>query len=185
MKSNRASARYVAFLRGINVGGHRVKMDHLRGLFEALGFREVSTFIASGNVVFETALAEPAAVESRIESHLKSALGYEVATFLRTPEELALIASRRPFDGDDVGRTVHVGFVREALGDLREKALRALGTERDDFAAVGREVYWRCLGKSTDSLVSWPLIAKTIETPSTLRNITTVRALAAKYGAGR
>jgi uncharacterized protein (DUF1697 family) len=176
--------RYVAFLRGINVGGHRVKMDHLRGLFEALGFRGVSTFIASGNVVFETELADPTAVELRIESHLKFALGYEVATFLRTPEELALIAARRPFDGDDVGRTVHVGFVRETLGDPREKALRALSTERDDFAVVGREVYWRCLGKSTDSLVSWPLVAKTIQAPSTLRNLTTVRALAAKHGVG-
>jgi uncharacterized protein (DUF1697 family) len=47
--------RYIALLSGLNVGGHRVKMEHLRGLFKALGLLNVATFIASGNVLFETA----------------------------------------------------------------------------------------------------------------------------------
>ncbi len=46
--------KYVALLRAINVGGHTVKMDHLRRLFEALGFTNVETFIASGNVIFDS-----------------------------------------------------------------------------------------------------------------------------------
>src|SRR4051794_1405623 len=96
-----AMKRYVAFLRGINVGGHRVKMDHLRDLFTALGFSNVTTFIASGNVIFDTPAPDVSAIESRIEGHLKASLGYEVDTFLRTPAELATVVAFRPFPPED------------------------------------------------------------------------------------
>ncbi len=58
--------RYIALLGGINVGGHRVKMAHLRALFEALGFEHVETLIASGNVIFETARTDVSALETQI-----------------------------------------------------------------------------------------------------------------------
>ena len=64
----------IAFLRAINVGGHNVKMESLRALFEQLGFDAVETFIASGNVVFETDAAPDTALEAAIEAHLKAAL---------------------------------------------------------------------------------------------------------------
>src|SRR5438093_13743288 len=88
---------YVAFLRGINVGGHTVKMDDLRRHFEAMGVANVSTFIASGNVLFESPEADAAALERRIEATLHAALGYESATFLRTDAELAAVAAQDPF----------------------------------------------------------------------------------------
>ena len=89
--------RFVAFLRAINVGGHVVKMDQLRQLFEALGFAKVETFIASGNVIFEAKSKDTNALQRRIEKHLHQALGYEVVTFLRTLEELDKVANHRPF----------------------------------------------------------------------------------------
>ncbi len=67
--------RYVAFLRAINVGGHTVKMDYLRMLFEALGFSNVETFIASGNVIFDSKATSAKALEKRIEHCLAEALG--------------------------------------------------------------------------------------------------------------
>jgi uncharacterized protein (DUF1697 family) len=94
--------RYVAFLRGINVGGHPVKMEQLAAAFESLGFENVSTFIASGNVIFESS-ARPATLEPRIEQHLGGWLGYAVNTFLRTEKEIASIAAHEPFA--DPGRT--------------------------------------------------------------------------------
>jgi uncharacterized protein (DUF1697 family) len=175
------TSRYVAFLRGINVGGHRIKMDRLRDLFVTLGFQGVSTFIASGNVLFETATNDPRKLEMKIEAHLKASLGYEVSTFLRTTAELSAIASHRPFPGDEAGHTLHVGLIHEVPANDLAAGLRALQTERDEFAVHGREIYWRCLGKTTDSLASWPLVAKTIRVPSTMRNVTTLRTLAAKY----
>ena len=60
--------RYIALLGGINVGGHRVKMAHLRALFEALGFEQVETLIASGNVIFETPVSDTAALETQSNS---------------------------------------------------------------------------------------------------------------------
>ena len=86
--------RCVAFLRAINVGGRTVKMDYLRSLFEDLGFADVETFIASGNVVFESKSKGVEALAKKIESRLGGALGYEVATFLRTDAQIAR-ASRR------------------------------------------------------------------------------------------
>src|SRR5512142_743545 len=89
--------KYVAFLRAINLGGHTVKMDHLRGLFEEMDFTHVETFIASGNVIFEAASADPRDLELKIEESLLSNLGYDVATYIRTPEELAEIIQYEPF----------------------------------------------------------------------------------------
>ena len=82
--------QYIAFLRGINVGGHRIRMDRLRSLFEELDLTEVSTFIASGNVIFSTETDDSEALSDKIERHLAQELGYEVATFLRSPTQLAV-----------------------------------------------------------------------------------------------
>ena len=86
-------SRWIAFLRAINVGGHTVKMNHLRQLFESLGYSSVETFIASGNVVFEAASKNAGMLEKKIENGLREALDYEVATFIRTDAELADIAN--------------------------------------------------------------------------------------------
>jgi len=88
--------RFVALLRAINVGGHVVKMDRLRKIFESLGFSNVETFIASGNVVFESPATNPQTLEKQIESQLQKSLGYEVVTFIRSGSELAAIANYKP-----------------------------------------------------------------------------------------
>ena len=93
--------RSIALLRAINVGGHTVKMDQLRTLFAALGYANVTTYIASGNVIFETPPTSTEALEAQIERHLRDALGYEVITFIRTAEELATIADYAPFPPSD------------------------------------------------------------------------------------
>ena len=80
--------RYFALLRGINVGGHRIKMDRLRELVEALGFAQVETFIASGNVIFSAHSLDVRGMEERIAGHLEGALGYEVTTSPGRPRSL-------------------------------------------------------------------------------------------------
>jgi uncharacterized protein (DUF1697 family) len=88
---------YIALLRGINVGGHRVKMERLRELFTELGFTHVRTYIQSGNVFFETAQTDRKMVAQTIGQHLHQALGYEVIVFLRTIPELEQIVAIDPF----------------------------------------------------------------------------------------
>jgi len=94
--------RYIALLRGINVGGHTVKMDRLRQLFEELGLARVRTYIQSGNVFFETNQTDRTALTDTIERHLRAALGYDVAVFLRTIPELEEIAASDAFAHLDV-----------------------------------------------------------------------------------
>jgi uncharacterized protein (DUF1697 family) len=81
-------AKHIAFLKAINVGGHTVKMDRLKKLFEIMGFENVETFIASGNVVFETKSKSVDSIRKQIETELEKSLGYKVATFIRTTKEL-------------------------------------------------------------------------------------------------
>ncbi|MDQ1590262.1 MAG: hypothetical protein QOG71_889 [Pyrinomonadaceae bacterium] len=93
MKTN----TYIAFLRGINIGGQRVKMERLRELFSGLGLTGVRSYIQTGNIFFESADASRDALTQRIERHLAAALGYEVPTFLRTIAEVERALRLDPF----------------------------------------------------------------------------------------
>jgi uncharacterized protein (DUF1697 family) len=177
-RATKALQRYVAFLRAINVGGHTVKMDRLRAEFEALGFRDVTTFIASGNVLFSASSDDAAALEQRIERRLEKALGYEVATFLRTPAELALIVRDEPHQDRDESATLWTGFLKSSVSaDVRDK-LRALCSDVEDVDARGREVFWLRRSVDMSALRTGAKIDKALATPVTFRNVTTVRKLA-------
>ena len=176
--------KYVAFLRAINVGGHTVKMDYLRGLFEALGFTNVETFIASGNVIFDSPSRSSRALERKIEASLELTLGYAVATFIRSTAELSEIADYKPFSDAELsaaGNTLYVGFMSANPSDPAKQKLLSLPLKKDKFQLKGREVYWLCCTKFSDSEFSGARIEKTLGLPATLRNSTTVKKLAAKY----
>ena len=176
--------KYVAFLRAINVGGHTVKMDYLRGLFEALGFTNVETFIASGNVIFDSPSRSSRALERKIEASLELTLGYAVATFIRSTSELSEIADYKPFSDAELsaaGNTLYVGFMSANPSDPAKHKLLSLPLKKDKFQLNGREVYWLCRTKFSDSEFSGARIEKTLGLPATLRNSTTVKKLAAKY----
>lgn len=90
---------YVAFLRGINVGGHKkIGMATLREAFEALGLANVRSLLASGNVLFESGAA-PGALTRAIERKLRDTFGFEVSVILRTRRELQRLAGANPFRG--------------------------------------------------------------------------------------
>ncbi|HEX6940297.1 MAG TPA: DUF1697 domain-containing protein [Longimicrobiales bacterium] len=185
--------RYFAFLRGINLGGRRLEMDRLRALFEELGFANVATFIASGNVVFDTDVGSTAgdaggdafagaALEPRIEAHLAAALGYDVDTFLRTSRELESVAGFDGAPGDDPAWQTHVLFLREPASDDVAAKLHALETDDDRFVPRGREVYWLRRGRLSDSVVTTADLEKALgRAANTMRNMNTVRRIVAKF----
>ncbi len=175
--------RFIAFLRAINVGGHIVKMDHLRQLFESLSFTSVETFIASGNVVFETRSKDARALEKRLEDKLKAALGYEVATFIRTEAELAAVAAYDAFPPNAVeaAGAFSVGFLSARVDDERKQKLLALRTEFDDFHVHEREVFWLCQKKQSESKLTIGAFEKALGTKATFRGLNTVRRMTAKY----
>jgi uncharacterized protein (DUF1697 family) len=177
-------ARYIAFLRGINVGGHTVKMQELRRLFESLGFTEVETVIASGNVVFESPERDARALERKIETLLESELGYAVATFVRTPAELTAVVRREPFGELEGEAVVYALFLRDKPSAALRKALEALETENDAVGIGAREVYWLRRTRCKEAEVFGVKFAKALGPESTSRNMTTVRKIAEKTGDG-
>jgi uncharacterized protein (DUF1697 family) len=92
--------KYVAFLRGINVGGHKaVKMEELKKAFAALGFDDVKTLLASGNVLFAAPPASEGALAKKIEKKLETAFGHEIGVLVRKVEGLQRLAEANPFAG--------------------------------------------------------------------------------------
>ena len=175
--------RYVAFLRAINVGGHTVTMARLRELFEQMGFSDVETFIASGNVIFTTRAKDSAALQKKIEAHLEKVLGYEVITFLRSDAEVASIAAYKPFSAVKLkaSKVLLVGFMDAPFAGETAKAWNALKTDHDDFHAFGREAFWLCKEGQSQSKYFNVNLEKLLKTRFTFRNMNTVAKLAAKY----
>jgi uncharacterized protein (DUF1697 family) len=175
------SRRYVALLRAINVGGRTVRMDALKRLFEAQGFANVSTFIASGNVLFDSDVRDADALESRIGAFLQASLGYEVGAFVRTPRQMAAVAAYEPSPAAALnnGRaSLYVIFLSSRLAPKAKTALLGLATSRDAFDVHGKEVFWLVRGKLLDSQVKGSEMNRAIGMSTTVRNITTVRKLA-------
>ena len=173
--------RYVAFLRAINVGGHVVKMDALKRMFTDAGFENVSTFIASGNVLFDSKEKDTAAMERRAAEHLEEQLGYAVQTFVRPASTMNAIANRKAFAPellDDPGNSLYIGFMAAPPGDDAKRRLGTFRSPYNDFHVHGREMYWLIRGKLTDSTVTGSKIEKALGTPVTMRNVTTIRRLA-------
>jgi len=134
--------KYVAFLRGINVGGHKaVKMEELKKAFEALGFENVKTLLASGNVLFEAPHASASTLAKKIESKLETAFGHEIGVLIRKIEELQRLAEANPFAGVKVTpqTRLYVTFLSEKpksglkipyeSPDKSFKIIRATGSE--------------------------------------------------------
>jgi uncharacterized protein (DUF1697 family) len=172
--------RYVALLRGINLGGHTVKMDRLRKLFEELGFRNVETFIASGNVVFESAAKSPAALEKKIAAYLEEKLRFPAPTFLRTDRELAAVLEHDAL-AEPRPQSVYIAFLAVEPPKESHATLMAYRTKVDDFHVNGREVYWLCKTHMSDSPFFRVGIEKALGMKATVRNVTTVAKLVEKY----
>lgn len=175
--------RLFAFLRAINVGGHTVTMARLGELFTGFGLADVETFIASGNVVFSSRSPGGSRLEARIARGLESALGYPVATFLRTEQELARIAGSRPFDAaaTPAAGTLLVGMLAATPGRAAVARVMALRTSTDDFRVQGRELYWHLATRQSDSTLSSNGFERALGAPVTFRNMNTIQRLAAKY----
>lgn len=179
-------ALYVAFLRGMNLGKRRIKNDELRAEFEQLGFEDVATFRASGNVVFRASERSEAKLTRRIESGLGEALGYEVPVFLRSGAEVAAIAGREPFDAKLVEASkgkLQVSLLLKKPAAKARKEVLALAGDDDLLAIDGRELYWLPSGGLLESELDLKAIALALGT-DTRRTMGTIEQIAAKYCSG-
>ena len=147
--------RQVAFLRGMNVGGHRVTNAELVDVFLGVGLADPVPYQASGNVVFAACDEEdegPAnAIGEFVERALEDALGYPVPTFLRSGAALRDISSRQPFEGIESAGKPQAMLLRQAPGPDGTAAVAAMATDDDRLVVAGTELHWlpgRGVGKS-------------------------------------
>ncbi len=175
--------KLIAFLRAINVGGRNVTMKELVRVFEGLGLKEVETFIASGNVIFNAPSGSVRALEKKVEAKLEQSLGYKVNTFIRTAAEVQAIARYKPFRTSILAsaQALNVAFLSEPLNGDGVKSLMALTSEIDAFHVHGREAYWLCRKKQSDSKFSNTRFEKLINGSATWRNINTIVRLSSKF----
>jgi uncharacterized protein (DUF1697 family) len=179
--------RHAAFLRGINVGNRRVTGQELCVPFEALGFRDVASFLASGNVVFDTDdTDDTGGLEPRIEAALGESLGYPVETFVRSTAEVARIVTRRPFTTEELAASagkLQVTFLRRTPAATEVATASTHESEDDRLAVIGREWYWLPSGGMSQSGLDLRAIERTLGRGTT-RTLNTVARLHAKLLSG-
>ena len=174
---------YIALLRGINVGGHRlIKMAHLKVLFEALGFGAVRTYIQSGNVIFQADEAEhEQPLRQRIEQEIVAVFGFSVVVALRTGDELARVIMNSPFAPDALleGERLYVALLAETPALPCVERLLASQTAPDEFHVLGREVYLLYRQNMRATQLTNTLLESRLGVPATTRNWRTLTTLAA------
>jgi uncharacterized protein (DUF1697 family) len=157
-------------------------MAELKKLFEQMGFDNVETFIASGNVIFDSK-RKPSVLEKLIAESLEKPMGYSVPGFLRTIEQLEAIAERTPFPPATMTSAIayNVAFARSALTAAQVEALSRFESEIDSFTTLESEIYWASTGRQSESKFSNAKLERALGMPVTWRGINTVRRLVAKY----
>jgi len=124
--------RHVALLRGVNLGKRQVKSAELKAAFEAMGFANVKTLLASGNVLFDAATAEVS--RKAIEDALETRFGFDIGTVLRSQDEVRALIAADPFSGrkEDENTKLYVTFVE----DRGARTLPMPCTVEGDFEVV-------------------------------------------------
>ncbi|TAM68200.1 MAG: DUF1697 domain-containing protein [Microbacteriaceae bacterium] len=165
--------RYIALLRGVNVGGINIKMSDLAAVFRELGFSEVRTVLASGNVVFQTDAPAPE-LKLAIETALRERFGYEAWVHVLTVEELGHVVEAFPFDAEREGWHPYVIFL---MGDEPRTTLLELELDpRLEQIADGDGVlYWTVeRGHTLDSVVGKASGRARFKALTTTRNLRTL-----------
>ena len=174
--------RFVAFLRGINVGSHRVKKEKLLEVFTSLGFKNVRTFKQSGNVIFETSATNVERIKTGIEEKLFSLLGYQVAVLLRTIQQLQNMVESEQFQTqNNEGTSFLVTLLPTAPPTFPlQLPLTIPKSTAEVTTFIGTEVFSVTHGGGEGALPN-PFIESRLKVKATTRNLKTIREIVSKY----
>ncbi len=171
---------YVALLRGVNVGGHRlIKMPELKRLFETMGFGQVRTYIQSGNVIFTSADEPLELLRQRIEREIAARFGFPVTVVPRTAAELERVIADCPFAADALaeGESLYVALLADAPSPDGVERLRACDCGSDEARIAGREVYLLYRRSVRDTPLTNAFLERTLGVAATTRNWRTMQTL--------
>ena len=171
---------HAAFLKGMNLGRRRLTNDELRSAVEALGFEEVETFRASGNVGFRAGRRSDSALQRALEEGLRERLGYEVPTFIRSGAELRAIAAADPFGAREGAGKLQVALLHEEPDEKARDSVLALAEDDERLAFGERELYWLPAGRISDSTLDFKRIAE-LAGATTVRTMGTIEQIVARW----
>jgi uncharacterized protein (DUF1697 family) len=175
--------RFVVFLRGINVGGHTVTKDVLQEAFTSLGFRDVSTFKQSGNIIFNADTSDSEAVKTQIEAKLRKTLTFHVAVFVRTITQLKKLIAHNPFKGhEEKDADFQVTFLESAPTRLPfVLPVRIPKSTADVISVLGTEVFSVTRGHGDGGMPN-PFLKSKLKVKATTRNWNVVREIVERFG---
>ncbi len=180
--------RYIALLRGINVGGNTmIKMEELRAMFEALNFDNVVSYINSGNIAFNVGQRvaqrdSPSKTESALISVIEPAIerqfGRPFPVIVRKQANLSRILTDNPFAGDfESHKEMHVLFMKDEMSLEKRDQLFAAALDGERYSVQGREIYCHLKQGFADSLLTKGFLDKKLKVLYTARNWRTVQKL--------
>jgi uncharacterized protein (DUF1697 family) len=171
---------HAAFLKGMNLGRRRITNEDLRAAVETLGFGDVQTFRASGNVGFDAGRRSDSALQRVLENGLRETLGYEVPTFIRSGAELRAVAAAAPFDMRGAAGKLQVALLHDRPDAAARKEVLALAEADEQLGFAGRELYWLPAGRSSDSTLDFKRIERLVG-PTTVRTMGTIEQIVARW----
>jgi uncharacterized protein (DUF1697 family) len=177
---NRVVARFVAFLRAVNVGRRTVAMATAREVLADLGLDKVASFANSGNLIFSAA-GKSSDHEAAIREALEDVFGFELTTFVRTATQVTTLATAKPFGVIAAGHT-HFGLLPlTPLTAAEKNAVEGLSNDHDQVVVRGRDVHWLIRSKSTETTLGPKQWTDALpDNPTTARNMTLLARLARK-----
>ena len=172
--------RYVALLRGINLGGKTmVRMSDLKLTFEKLGFKNVTSYINSGNLAFDAVKTTEEKLVSKIEKAISGDLGQNIQVMVRQQGAINDVLENNPFKGKyETHKQMHVLFMKDEIPPARRDEALGWQTDQERIAICGREIYALLLGGVAESLIGRGLLERKLKMPMTARNWRTVERLA-------
>lgn len=172
--------RYIAFLRAVNVGGRIVKMDELKKIFALPGFKNIATYIQSGNVLFDSAVADVPALKKKTEAALKKALGYDVVVLLKTIPEIEVIIAGNPFKKEMEGNNLFVTMLSEAPAAANIALLEPMRAPDEHVRVIGTTAYILCPPHTYgNTKLSNSNLEKKLKVQATTRNWATMNKIIA------
>jgi uncharacterized protein (DUF1697 family) len=176
---------YISILRGINVSGHKmIKMDALRKLYETLGFKNVRTYIQSGNVIFESKPAKHAELEKKIAQKIRADFGFEVPVLVRTHDEMEAVIQNNPFlkkRNEDPAK-LHVTFLSAAPNAAIIADIQKGSWASDQFSVRDTHVYLFCPDGYGNTKLHTNFFESKLKLTATTRNWKTILELTRMAG---
>ncbi|WP_309641091.1 DUF1697 domain-containing protein [Flavobacterium sp.] len=175
-------ATYIALLRGINVSGHNIiKMELLRKVLGELDFENISTYIQSGNIIFDSSIADVAVLENQIAKKIEEHFGFLVLVRITTIQELKMIVFENPFVQENLldDKQPYVAFLSEVPVSNNLEQLQAIDFANDRFVNKNKALYLWYADSAANTKLNNVIIEKKLLLKATSRNWKTILKLIA------